>query len=122
MEEARRVRSLSTSTSCTELELEGVGPEAAPSYLLLLEMAHGCLALVASLSPPLPELLAGTALHDPDRWQLFLHNQVQFPCFSIFPYTPQSDALVVNKPAAQAANANLPDAIPPTAKIHPFSK
>ena len=67
-EESRRVRSLSTSTSCTELELESLGPEAAPSYLLLLDIAHGCLVLLSSLSPPLPDLLSGVALHDPDRW------------------------------------------------------
>ena len=70
MEDARRVRSLSTSTSCTELEAESLGPEAAPSYLLLLDICHGCLALLSSLSPPLPDLLAGSALHDPDKWVL----------------------------------------------------
>ena len=82
MEEARRVRSLSTSTSCTELEAE-VGPETAPSYLLLLDTCHGCLALLSSLSPPLPELLAGTALHDPDRWLL-----VSFISFLVTAFMP----------------------------------
>jgi len=70
-EEACRVRRLS-STSCSEVEVESVGPEAAPAHSYLLEIVCGCLSLLTSLSPPLPSLLAGEAMLDPDKWEPLL--------------------------------------------------
>lgn len=61
-----------SSTSCSELEVDSVGPEAAPAHGLLLEICHGCVTLLLALSPPLPSLLAGSALLDPDRWESLL--------------------------------------------------
>eukprot|EP00092_Neocalanus_flemingeri_P011668 GFUD01012572.1.p1 GENE.GFUD01012572.1~~GFUD01012572.1.p1 ORF type:complete len:1697 (+),score=556.35 GFUD01012572.1:89-5179(+) len=77
-EEARRVRRLS-STSCSEVEVESVGPEAAPAHSFLLEIVCGCLSLLTSLSPPLPSLLAGEALLDPDRWEPLLTTTFSGP-------------------------------------------
>jgi hypothetical protein len=77
-EEVRRVRRLS-STSCTELDVESVGPEAAPAHSFLLEIVCGCLALLTALSPPLPSLLSGEAMLDPDRWEPLLATTFSGP-------------------------------------------
>jgi len=114
MEDARRVRSLSTSTSCTELEAESLGPEAAPSYLLLLDICHGCLALLSSLSPPLPDLLAGSALHDPDKWEPLLLQSFSPPTLEQDGDTPSYGLLLalanvaVRGAAREAGGARSP--------------
>eukprot|EP00090_Calanus_glacialis_P005097 TRINITY_DN13917_c0_g1_i1.p1 TRINITY_DN13917_c0_g1~~TRINITY_DN13917_c0_g1_i1.p1 ORF type:complete len:1697 (-),score=641.63 TRINITY_DN13917_c0_g1_i1:67-5157(-) len=77
-EEVRRVRRLS-STSCSEVDVESVGPEAAPAHSFLLEIVCGCLSLLTSLSPPLPSLLSGEAMLDPDRWEPLLTTTFSGP-------------------------------------------
>jgi len=77
-EEMRRVRRMS-STSCSEVDVESVGPEAAPAHSFLLEIVCGCLSLLTSLSPPLPSLLSGEAMLDPDRWEPLLATTFSGP-------------------------------------------
>ena len=77
-EEVRRVRRMS-STSCSEVDVESVGPEAAPAHSFLLEIVCGCLSLLTSLSPPLPSLLSGEAMLDPDRWEPLLATTFSGP-------------------------------------------
>jgi len=77
-EEVRRVRRLS-STSCSEVDVESVGPEAAPAHSFLLEIVCGCLSLLTALSPPLPSLLSGEAMLDPDRWEPLLTTTFSGP-------------------------------------------
>lgn len=77
-EEVRRVRRMS-STSCAELEMDSVVPEAAPAHSLLLEICLGCVTFLSSLSPPLPALLSGSALQDPDRWEPLLGTTFSGP-------------------------------------------
>ena len=71
-QEEARTRRMSSSTSCSELGEDPVVPEAAPAHAALLDIASACLALLSALSPPLPALLAGDALLDPDKWQPLL--------------------------------------------------
>jgi len=77
-EEVKRVRRLS-SASCSEVDVENVGPEAAPAHSFLLEIATGCLSLLSSFSPSLPSLLSGEALLDPDRWEVLLESSFSGP-------------------------------------------
>lgn len=66
-----RTRRVSSSTTCSD-EVEYVGPEAAPAHASLLDLTCSCLSLLSALSPPLPALLAGDALLDPEKWEPLL--------------------------------------------------
>merc|ERR1711911_416962 len=65
--------------SCSEVDVESVGPEAAPAHSFLLEIVCGCLSLLTSLSPPIPTLLSGEAMLDPDRWEPLLATTFSGP-------------------------------------------
>jgi len=68
-EDQNRCRRVS---SCSEVEVELVPPEAEPAHSLLLDISISALTLLQSLSPSLPSLLTGDALLDPDRWEPLL--------------------------------------------------
>ena len=73
-EAASRIRRVSSAagSGCEVEVVAELPPRAAAAYSALLEVSAGCLSLLSSLSPPLPALLAGEALLDPDRWPLLL--------------------------------------------------